>query len=154
MNIEILDIGEERTESKNGRKWRVFDLSYKNTETGEVAGKSFRSFSPLYENLRKLSIGEKVQIHAEKNDSGFWEWVSIGEEDTPTKQPQRKQWKGVPVQSDRYESPEERKWRQTLIVRQSSVGAAVELLKTEKSAPAVKDVLAAAAEIENWVMRS
>ena len=50
-----------------------------------------------------------------------------------------------------YETPEERAKRQVLIVRQSSLSSAIELLKTDKKSPTVPEVLQVAKQFEAYV---
>jgi hypothetical protein len=115
--------------------------------------------------LRELKAGETVTIVTEKNDKGFLDVQSIqkGQQDLPADGANSgagsaARSSGAPVAVGRststYETPEERKVKQRLIVRQAALNQAIELANVAKDKTVnIDSILPAAEQFENWVYR-
>jgi hypothetical protein len=79
---------------------------------------------------------------------GYWDWVSIGGDNAVSETKPASAASGTRVTGSNYETKEERAQRQILIVRQSSLSSAVELLGPGKS---VDDVINVAKQFEAYV---
>lgn len=164
MKIKVLSVDKPQSIQKGKSQWEQMDVSYKNLETGKISGKTLISFKypEVWKFFKEVDSGTEVNVHIEKIGE-FWHWTGTGDEVAQDKQAD---WPSKSVASPSaaptskyvnrdYETAEERAWRQILIVRQSSVSNAIASLRTEKAAPPSLDaILAAAAEIENWVNRN
>jgi len=153
MLINIVDVGTPSTKaSSTGRSYQEIDVTYK-TENGQVSNKKIMSFSnpSVFNHLKDLTKGEVVHVTTVKNAKGYWDWTGIGNEEdapAPTQSKPATAQAGGRVTGSNYETKEERAARQILIVRQSSLSSAVELLGAGKS---VEDVIATAKQFEAYV---
>jgi hypothetical protein len=152
MLINIVDVGAPNTHAaKNGRSYQSIEVTYKNDQ-GQVANKKLMSFSnpSVFNHIKGLAKGDSLNVQTEKDANGYWQWTGIGGDNavaTETKQTTPAQTGGR-VTGSNYETKEERAARQILIVRQSSLSSAVELLGTGKS---VSDVINVAKQFEEYV---
>jgi len=152
MKIEIINVGDVQKKDK----YSVVELVYKNIDKDKTETKKLMSFSyPLvYNALRQSSKGDKFDIKLAK-EGEYWQWtecVVAGTESTPTPSSSGPEPKAY-VKGSNYETSEERKERQTHIIRQSSLGHAVNTLKVDGEALEKDAVLALAADYEQWVTR-
>ena len=101
-----------------------------------------------------MQKGQTIEVDVTKNDKGYNEWarVQVVENDAPEKAAPTASPPGRVIGSN-YETPEERKQRQLLIVRQSSIANALEYMKdTRKEGDyGVMDVLSIAQEFVDFV---
>jgi hypothetical protein len=149
MLINIVDVGAPNTHAaKNGRSYQSIEVTYKD-EQGQVKNKKLMSFSnpSVFNHIKGLAKGDQINLRTEKDAAGYWQWTGIGD-DAPASTAQAKPATGGRVTGSNYETKEERAARQILIVRQSSLSSAVELLGTGKS---VADVIATAKQFEAYV---
>ena len=149
MLINIVDVGAPNTHAaKNGRSYQSIEVTYKN-EQGQVANKKLMSFSnpSVFNHIKDLTKGASLNVSTTKDANGYWQWTGIGG-DGSVATPESKPATGGRVTGSNYETKEERAARQILIVRQSSLSSAVELLGTGKS---VADVIATAKQFEEYV---
>jgi len=149
MLINIVDVGAPNTHAaKNGRSYQSIEVTYKD-EQGQVKNKKLMSFSnpSVFNHIKGLAKGDQINLRTEKDAAGYWQWTGIGD-DAPAGTAQTKPATGGRVTGSNYETKEERAARQILIVRQSSLSSAVELLGTGKS---VADVIATAKQFEAYV---
>ena len=152
MLINIVDVGAPNTHAaKNGRSYQSIEVTYKN-EQGQVANKKLMSFSnpSVFNYIKELTKGTQVNVTTTKDANGYWQWTGIGG-DGSVATPESKPATGGRVTGSNYETKEERAARHILIVRQSSLSSAVELLGTGKS---VADVIATAKQFEAYVFGS
>jgi hypothetical protein len=157
MLINIVDVGTPSTKaSSNGRSYQEIEITYK-TENGQVSNKKLMSFSnpSVFNHIKGLGKGEVVNVTTVKNAKGFWDWTGIGnEEDAPasTQSKPATAQAGGRVTGSNYETKEERAARQILIVRQSSISSAVELVAATSTEPStVENVIAIAKQFEEYV---
>lgn len=149
MLINIVDVGAPNTHAaKNGRSYQSIEVTYKNDQ-GQVANKKLMSFSnpSVFNHIKDLTKGASLNVSTTKDANGYWQWTGIGGDETaPTSE--TKPATGGRVTGSNYETKEERAARQILIVRQSSLSSAVDLLGPGKS---VEDVIATAKQFEEYV---
>jgi len=157
MLINIVDVGTPSTKaSSTGRSYQEIDVTYK-TENGQVSNKKIMSFSnpSVFNHLKDLTKGEVVNVTTVKNVKGYWDWTGIGNEgDAPaaTQSKPATAQAGGRVTGSNYETKEERAARQILIVRQSSLSSAVELVAATSTEPStVENVIAIAKQFESYV---
>ena len=163
MKITIISVSEP-TQQAGRTPYNLITVTYEN-EVGKVEQKRLVSFNfvDVYEAVKTKQRGDQFEVTREKNAKGFWEWTAVSDLGKTTVSQEKPSAASSPISSptagytkpvSNYETREERAWRQVLIVRQSSVSAAVNALKTEKSGPLpVNVILAAATQIEEWVNR-
>jgi hypothetical protein len=141
MNIEILS-NEVKTNpgKKAGSTYQSLELAYKNlSQGGKVEGKKVMSFGDSAAAFKALVDGKPgEQFSVENKKIGdFWVWVGasrgVGEDKKEVGHYNAKS-NATPAPKSNYETPEERAKRQVLIVRQSSLSAAIESLKDGKKA--------------------
>lgn len=152
MKIEIINVGDVQKKDK----YSVVELVYKNIDKDKTETKKLMSFSypVVYNALRQSSKGDKFDIKLAK-EGEYWQWtecVEAGSDPTPTLSSSGPEPKAY-VKGSNYETSEERKERQTHIIRQSSLGHAVNTLKVDGEALEKDAVLALAADYEQWVTR-
>jgi len=150
MEIQIIAVSVE-----DKGKYQLCEVTYKSD--GQTKAKKLMSFGAgqgAYNTLKNAPAGSVWQVQSQKNDKGFWDWISVSQGAsapatnggntvaTPTSSSPR----------STYETPEERANRQVLIVRQSSVSNSIEYFKLNpKRVPTVEEVLRTAEQIENYV---
>ena len=133
MQIQIIDVGTPNTHAaKNGRSYQSIEVTYKGTD-GKVSSKKLMSFSnpSVFKAVSNLTKGDSVDIITVKDDAGYWQWTGINDGSTPSQAAPAAQ-ASTPtttrVTGSNYETADERAARQKLIVRQSSLSAAVSIL--------------------------
>lgn len=153
FNIEIINVQATTKPTKNG-SYVQLDVAYKRLDNGKVEGKKIMSFAnkDAYAVLSKANQGAQFTITSEK-DGDYWQWVAVTPlsgttgEASPTKAP------GFASPKSTYETPEERAKRQVLIVRQSSLSAAIATLKTDKKELDPQTVIELAERYNAWVFQ-
>jgi hypothetical protein len=128
------------------------------TYNGEARKQTIMSFANpgIFKQVQELQAGTEIEVTTGKNEAGFTEWTAITIGD---RLPSGSTASAVPsstgvtrVTGSNYESKEERAARQVLIVKQSSLGAAVESLTPGAKAPLDrKAVLELAQFYVDWV---
>lgn len=159
MNITILSVDIKTVPTAKG-SYQTADVAYKNNSfQGKVEGKKVMSFGATKDSFSTLALaqpGESYEVTIVKNDKGYNDWVSMAKAEAGASSPAVSAPAGgkAPAATPRstYETPEERAQRQVLIVRQSSLSAAVNLLLAgAKTPPLVENVLAIAKQFEDYV---
>ena len=159
MNITILSVDIKTVPTAKG-SYQTADVAYKNNSfQGKVEGKKVMSFGATKDSFSTLALaqpGESYEVTIVKNDKGYNDWVSMAKAEAGASSPAVSAPAGgkAPAATPRstYETPEERAQRQVLIVRQSSLSAAVNLLLAgAKTPPSVESVLAVAKQFEDYV---
>ena len=149
MQVNVVDVSSLNTHAaKNGRTYQSIEVMYKNDQ-GQAQSKKLMSFAnpSVFKAAQTWQKGDVVHVSSEKDANGYWQWTGIGG-DGSVATPASKPATGGRVTGSNYETKEERAARQILIVRQSSLSSAVELLGTGKS---VADVIATAKQFEEYV---
>ena len=167
MQIEIVNVSTSHVPTPKGG-YMVADVAYKNKSfQDKLEGKKVMDFAnkDVYNKLTKATFGETFEVTRQKSaDDKYWNWIALNPAGsipaevssiptsagssgyaTPMKQ-------GNVTPKSTYETSEERAARQVLIVRQSSLGHALEYAATNK----IKDeaeVLALADRFSDWVFQ-
>lgn len=157
-NIEILKFAEKQVKTAKGEYFRG-DLSYIDLDSGKTEGRAIMDFTypDVYARIKEAKAGEAFSITSEKRPGSdgkdYWNWIEIAKLDNPPVRSTVTGTTAVPVKPS-YETPKERQARQVLIVRQSSISSAVDLLKDHGKQPDVKKVLEVAEEFVNFVFQN
>lgn len=148
MQIEVLSVAVE-----DKGKYKVAEVAYKGQD-GKVTSKKVMSFgasADVFKQIKDAHQGAKYDVTTIKNAQGYWDWTALGPggaTGVTTSSP-------APGASPRstYETPEERATRQLLIVKQSSVNQAIELIKLNnpKGGVTIENVLGVASRFEDHV---
>ncbi len=150
MQIQVNSVSVEEVKNNKGG-YKVALVKY--VRDGKDEEKKIMSFSnpAVFANLTGLTnFPIALEVKAEKNAKGYWEWAAINAGGAAPKafgSPQ------APARVSNFETPEERAARQVMIVRQSSLSTAQALLEAnggKKSTP--EEVIAVAKEFEKFVM--
>jgi hypothetical protein len=159
MKIEIINTGQTITEmSKTGKPYKVFELIYKNHDfDSKVETKKINEYSKVAFNaLGTSKQGSFYDVAREKDAAGYWQWTAVTAIDSVMNSPASPAETVVPaagrkVVGSTYETAEERAANRSKIVRQSSIGYAIQTLKTDKSPANTDDVLKVAQIYLDWV---
>ena len=153
MRIKVISV-----EVTNRGKFDQAEVTYKNLSFQEkVEAKKVMSFvnKDVFETLKASKSGDEYTIKREKDDKGYWQWIGIssGGQSSASSSTSSSPGKAVatPAPKSTYETPEERAKKQVYIIRQSSITSAINLLKTDKKAPSVEEVLGVAKCFEDYV---
>ena len=157
LKIEIINVQSTTKPTAKG-SYIMLDVAFKRLDTGKIEGKKIMSFTnkEVFAALSKATNGQQFTITTEKNaETNFWDWTAVSvsggaEAQAPAKGASAA---GFSSPKSNYETPEERAARQILIVRQSSLSNAIELLKNEKKPPTLEEVMRTADLFSNWVFQ-
>lgn len=152
FDIKIFEVKIE-----NKGKYDLLTVDYKDLRQDKNSTKKVVSFTnkDVFNTLKGAQSGDEFTVTAVKGEQ-YWEWQNV----SPRGQAPAETSSGGNVSASKpaaaspkstYETPEERAKKQLYIVRQSSIGAAINLLKTEKVIPSVNEVLATAKQFEAYV---
>lgn len=162
LNIEILKVDRITKTAKNGKNYNQLDVSFKNLDSGKVEGRKIMPFGETantHKALNDAMPGNVFSVTALKNEaSGYWDWTAATPQ-APGAQAAQEAAQGVkssaasPAPKSTYETPEERAKKQVYIVRQSSISAALELLKhnSPKAPIDTNDVVTVAGQFVDFV---
>lgn len=159
MQIQVIAVGDIETKvSKAGKGYKAVTLTYKNLSfQGKVESTDINQYNRgCFEKVQKLIAKKSYVVTREKNDGGFWNWTDIQEasDEAVSKASSPAVRSSAPTSSGGrdFETREERQARQVYIVRQSSIGSAIELLSVrgDKKAGA-SEVIDLAKQFENYV---
>lgn len=155
MQITVIDVGQSSSHAtKNGRSYQSMEVTYKNDQ-GQVQSKKLMSFSnpDVFKQAKDWKKGDVVDVNTQKDDNGYWQWVSIGADAIAHSATSSSSPKATTrVTGSNYETKEERAQRQVMIVRQSSISSAVTALTAEGKSPKADEILSLAKQFEAYVM--
>ena len=165
MQISILNVQSTTQTAKSGKPYQQLEVAYKNlTFSGKIESKKLMPFGAqkaAFDALANAQAGAVFEVTVVKNDAGYNDWTAIVQAPpgAAAASPQAAPGsinKGNTVQvKSTYETPAEREAKQRFIVKQSSIGSAIELLSIgAKSPPTVDAVLDTAQKFYSWVMSS
>ena len=155
--IKIVAVEQQSAKSAAGKDYDLVEVTYKNKsfqDKVEVKKHNQYGNKDVFNALKKAEPGEVYTVSREKDAKGYWQWVSIteGEDAQPAaSQAPSKGTTATASPKSTYETPEERAKKQVYIVRQSSITAAITILKTDKKSPTVEEVLDIAKKFEQYV---
>jgi hypothetical protein len=161
MNITILSINISTQPTKTGGSYQIADVAYRNNTFGaKVEGKKVVSFGTSEKAFKVLAVaqpGDTFDVEQVKeNNYNVWTALSKQAGVAAVTLPVTTGGRAVPTVApsftkNTYETPEERARKQELIVNQSSIGAAVDVLSIGAKQVKKEDVLALASEFSSWV---
>ena len=152
FNIEIIKVKSETKPTAKG-SYTMLDVAFTNLSSGKVESKKIMSFAnkAVFDILSKAESDQKFTVTSEKNEkTGYWDWVSV---DTGAASSGGSTTKGFTSPKSTYETAEERAKRQVLIVRQSSLTAAITTLKDAKGSLKPNEVISLAEDYVAWVFQ-
>jgi len=156
FQIEVINVQSSTKPAKNGT-YTQLDVAYKRLDTGKIEGKKIMSFTnkDVFSTLSKATTGNVFDVTTEKVGE-YWQWIEVNAASggsAVSDAPQAKSFSS-PTPKSTYETPEERAKRQILIVRQSSLAQAVEILSVNpgKDKLQLGDVLQMADKLVDWVL--
>lgn len=155
FDIEVIQ-GKVETKPTAKGSYQMCELTFKNLNTGKIEARKVMSFTnkEVFQQASGAKTGDVFTVVAEKGDQ-YWEWKSMTPVAPGAAAPTSAKAPTVAASRSTYETPEERARKQVLIVKQSSVTAAVNILTTgAKSPPELATVLATAQAITDWVMET
>jgi hypothetical protein len=159
MEIQVIDVGTPNTHAaKNGRTYQSLEVTYKGND-GKVSAKKLMSFSnpSVFKAAGSWNKGDVVDIVTQKDDAGYWQWTGIGTGggvSAPSTSPVANGGSATAtrVTGSTYETKEERAAKQILIVRQSSLSVASQVLSVgAKAPPNAADIIGLAKQFEAYV---
>lgn len=166
FQISVLNVEKLSKTTKTGNSYFQIEVSYKELGTGKVSSKKIMPFGSTADAHKKLidaKQGEVFTVTAEKGEpnaegKSFWEWQGVvqaapGSAAPAASAPTSNSASAPAARSGgSWETPEERAAKQVLIVKQSSLSAAVAMLTTgAKSPPDVAKVKELAQELTDFV---
>lgn len=156
IQIQFIDVSVE-----DKGKYKMAEITFKDLAKGQTSSKKLMSFSNpvVYKTLVDAKKGEVYTIEMQKNDKGFWDWtaastatgVNTASGGSPEATTKASGSSGFASPKSTYETPEERAKKQVYIVRQSSISAAIDTLKTDKKNPSKEEVVSVAKFYESFV---
>lgn len=137
VNVQLIDATVSEKPTSKGGLMNVLTVVYKNLDNDKMESKVL--YEPFADKgvWSALNSATKdtiftVDREKDKKEGKYWDWVGIHRQDSvPAKT-------GTPVTTrPSYETPEDRAQRQVSIVRQSSLKAAVDLVREHTQDPQI-----------------
>jgi hypothetical protein len=168
MKITLLNKTAISKPNKTGKLYQTIEVAFKNnTFGGKVEGFKVTEYMKGFSGIAEANIGDTLDVEVVKGNSGFNEWVSVqkgpagvsaagaapqGVQQQVSKAAYRD---ATPTPRSTYETPEERALKQKYIVRQSSIGSAINALSVGGKTPLKTDeVIRVAKEFNDWVFEN
>lgn len=153
MKIQIISTSVETKPTAKG-SYQQLEVVFKNlTFQGKVESKKLMSFganAAAFKALSGASSGATFEVTTNKNAQGYIDWVEVTTASADSAAPAASKATTTTPRST-YETPEERAQRQVLIVKQSSLSAAVSTLSVGAKSVKPEDILALAQRYTDWV---
>lgn len=148
MLIKIINV----SQPEKVKTYFTMEVNYKDDQ-GRTQGKKLMSFTApeVFNTLKTAAQGDTYEITTEKDKNGYWQWTSAVKADGATTGGAKPQPASQVQSRGSYETAEERAARQRLIVRQSSLSAAVATLTVGSKSLNPEDVLVLAEKYNDWV---
>jgi len=152
MQVTVVNVSREDRPNKTGGTYGVLTVAFRNAE-GKLTEKKLMSFQnpQVFKHFERVSPGDLVEVTSVKVGD-YWQWTAIGVATVVAPADSTSKATAAPPKSN-YETSEERADRQRLIVRQSSLSAAVNVLTVGAKALDKEAVKALARDFEEWVFR-
>ena len=161
VNIKVVSV-EIQTKPTQKGSYQMAVLAYRNESSGKLEEKKFVSFTDkdIFNTVAGAKEGQQYTVTMEKGEK-YWEWKAMIQQApgqaaaSSTKGNGTTSYTSQTVQSRTYETAEERAARQVLIVRQSSLTAALATLTPgSKAALDPSAVTKLAQEYTDWVFQT
>lgn len=138
-----------------GKKYNAIEVTYKNLKFGKVETKKLFDFAAkeVFGVLKDAVKGDVFTIDQEKNDKGYWDWKSInraGSKPTSSGTGPAASVGSVGNSGNRGGYVDDAK-KQVMIIRQSSIASAVNLLKGDPEVGS-DQVISVAKRFEAYVL--
>jgi len=154
IQIKVISV-EVSTQKTQKGSYDIAEVTYKNlTFQDKVEAKKVVSFNhkEVFNTLKHAAQGAVFTVQRVKNDAGYWDWVSLGDDAPESAAPNASSGgKTMATPKSTYETPEERAKKQVYIVRQSSVNAAIAFLSHNNKNYKLQDVMDTAVIFESYV---
>ena len=162
MNIQFIGSADETVPTAKGSYTKRV-VTFKNLASGKVEAKTLMSFGvpkEVWERLSEAKVNETFSVTTEKDAKGYWQWTSLSRvDDMPTVVLQASGPFNPPnkvntyaennkIQAERLQFDKD---KQQLIIRQSCLSAAVDLMKDHGKQPNPQAVTEVAQQFVNWV---
>ncbi len=108
----------------------------------------------VFASLKDVNDGDVLDVEFEQNDKGYWQFKSVAKGTKTSNGTDSAKMATSTSSTTRgnWETAEERAARQTMIVRQSSLSTAVQLLALRKDKAGASEVIEVAKQFEAFVM--
>lgn len=148
MKIQVLSVSVGSKTSQAGKTYQNAEIAYKNLDQGKVESKNITQYSKVFKQVADATPTMFYDVAISKDDKGYWQWDSFvaGTPGEATNNAPTALSKAVAAPKSNYETSEERAKRQVFIVKQSSLGHAIELLSVGAKAPPDVDAVIALAQ--------
>lgn len=145
MRIQVASKSDLVNEKTGKGGYFHFTLKY-NKDGKEFSRKlvSFGGSLPSYNVLKDSVVGDQYDVELKKDDTGNWQWTDAVKADQSTPAATTS---GGTMKST-YETPEERAYKQKVIVRQSCLAQAIQFAAEDEDL-----TLKRAEKFEAWVTR-
>lgn len=150
MQIKVVEVNIEKV-VKGRNSYQIATVQYQSN--GEARVQKVISFAnpDSYAKISVANPGDVFNITVTKNDAGYNQWAKVEKVDADATTAVVKGGTYTPSKST-YETPEERKIKQLLIVKQSSIGAAIASLSIGAKAPLdPAQVISIAQQFVDWI---
>lgn len=153
MKVSIISVSTTSKQSKAGKSYQNAEVVYKNLDSGKVENKNITQYSSIFKAIADAQGGQVFDVKSEKNDSGFWEWVSFVRDTNPGASASAAATPVAAAKGGTWETPEERAKKQVYIIKQSSIGHAVSMLSIgAKAPPSFEQVKVLAQQLTDFVL--
>jgi len=138
MQIQVVSCSKPEWKEKGPKaKWQEVTLTY--VSGGKTSTKKFLSFDPIFNKVKELEEGEQWDVVMEK-EGDYWKWKSMEKMAAGSPQAPSEGAKQMSRPST-YETTEERAKKQLYIIRQSSIGYALEYSKSVLALKSKEEVI-------------
>jgi len=164
MKIKVVAVEVANAKTKTNKDYQFLEVTYKNISfDNKTESKKIMPFGSkeVFNTLKVAENGDVFTLLREKDNDGYWQWVGIAAGDVEIEQTTTQASSGgaaapakaatQPAKST-FETPEERAKKQVYIIRQSSLSAAIETLKTDKKNPTKEEVVTLATYYVDYVL--
>lgn len=154
MKVKILDVNVEHV-VKGKSRYSKATVAY--SYNGEARTQNIMSFSnpDVFAKVQE-KVGQEVEVTVTKNDAGYNQWSALGEVGSAPAAAANTATAGTGgatrVSGSNYETSAERAARQVYIIKQSSLGHAIELIVANKEKATPEDIVKTAQFFVDWVM--
>jgi hypothetical protein len=150
MQIKILNVGPLETKQGPKSQYKVFKLDF--AVDGQARNRNIMQFSrAIFPVLKAAQPNEYYEITVVKNGE-YWDWTEAKKVEGVTEPSGAATSKPQSGSGSTWETPEERAATQVMIVRQSSIRAAVNLLSHSEPGFTAEEAIAVAKKFEAYVL--
>lgn len=156
IKVKILAVDKGTAKTKTNKDYTFLEVTFRDLTFDKTDTKKIMPFGSkeVFSALEKANSGDIFTVVREKDNGGYWQWISLASGDVAVEGAYKAKATGaVPAPKSNYETAEERAKRQVYIVRQSSISSAIEYLNGTgaiKKATA-DDVIFCAKQFEKYV---